>query len=80
MGGLLTHQCTAGFDVADAIALLRLDDLYVEVFEVKDVKVSRLLVPALSSTESSSKDLWRLVRKQGVVLCRLCEGSTCPDV
>ena len=29
----------AGFDVADAIALLRLDDLYVEVFEVKDVKV-----------------------------------------
>ncbi|KAA6425363.1 MAG: RNA-binding pno1-like [Trebouxia sp. A1-2] len=27
-----------GFDVADAIALLRLDDLYVEVFEVKDVK------------------------------------------
>ena len=31
---------SAGFDVADAIALLRLDDLYVEVFEVKDVKVS----------------------------------------
>lgn len=29
----------AGFDVADAVALLRLDDLYVEVFEVKDVKV-----------------------------------------
>jgi len=32
----------AGFDVADAIALLRLDDLYVEVFEVKDVKVSSM--------------------------------------
>lgn len=39
----------AGFDVADAIALLRLDDLYVEVFEVKDVKVQLLprCLPAL---------------------------------
>ena len=39
----------AGFDVADAIALLRLDDLYVEVFEVKDVKVqlkTQRLLPA----------------------------------
>lgn len=35
---MLSAGC-AGFDVADAIALLRLDDLYVEVFEVKDVKV-----------------------------------------
>lgn len=29
---------TLGFDVADAIALLRLDDLYLDTFDVKDVR------------------------------------------
>ncbi|MCO5586029.1 hypothetical protein L7F22_039966 [Adiantum nelumboides] len=32
------HAFMLGFDVADSIALLRLDDLYIESFEIKDVK------------------------------------------
>ncbi|KAJ0972634.1 hypothetical protein J5N97_020597 [Dioscorea zingiberensis] len=35
------HAFMLGFDVADALALLRLDDLYVDSFEIKDVKMLR---------------------------------------
>ena len=35
------HAFILGFEVSDAIALLRLDDLYIESFEVKDVKTLR---------------------------------------
>ncbi|XP_074591802.1 pre-rRNA-processing protein PNO1-like [Curcuma longa] len=35
------HAFMLGFDVADAVALLRLDDLYVDTFEIKDVKTLR---------------------------------------
>ncbi|MED6123304.1 hypothetical protein PIB30_047838 [Stylosanthes scabra] len=35
------HAFMMGFDVIDAIALLRMDELYVESFEIKDVKTLR---------------------------------------
>ncbi|CAL9185869.1 unnamed protein product [Musa hybrid cultivar] len=35
------HAFMLGFDVANAMALLRLDDLYVDSFEIKDVKTLR---------------------------------------
>nr|GMD51557.1 RNA-binding protein pno1-like [Ipomoea batatas] len=35
------HAFMLGFDVCDGVALLRLDELYVESFEIKDVKTLR---------------------------------------
>ncbi|MCE0482485.1 hypothetical protein HAX54_041282 [Datura stramonium] len=35
------HAFMLGFDVCDAVALLRLDELYVDSFEIKDVKTLR---------------------------------------
>ena len=33
------HAFMLGFDIDDAVALLRMDDLYIETFEIKDVRL-----------------------------------------
>ena len=67
MGADFVSAFAMGFDIDDAIALLRLDSLYIQSFDLKDVRQTL-------GQDALGRAIGRIAGKDGVRLFGVCRG------
>jgi hypothetical protein len=71
MGADFVSAFAMGFDIDDAIALLRLDSLYIQSFDIKDVRQTLGMRSHLAGTLGAGADLEQARMRYHVLLVEL---------